>query len=56
MIVNRDVSSSVACGPEFRDPVTAVERISSFTGRPLPFAGENVWLAPGQGMLLRITR
>ena len=56
MIVNRDVTASVPCAPQFREPVKTLQRVSSFTGNLLPFAGENVWLAPGQGMLLKVTR
>lgn len=56
MIVNKDVTQSVPAAPQFRDPVAQVELVSPYTGQLTPFAGEEVWLAPGQGSLLKLTR
>lgn len=54
MLVNRDFNNSHVCVPKFRTPPEKVELISAFTGRPTGFIGEQVWFAPGQGMLLRL--
>jgi len=56
MIVNKDFANSVVCGPQFREPVAKLEIVSPYTGQLIPFEGEQVWLAPGQGSLLKITR
>ena len=29
-------------------------QVSAYTGQPMAFGGEHVWLAAGQGMLLRL--
>jgi len=31
-----------------------VEMISPYTGQPTPWAGEQNWLSPGQGVLLKL--
>ncbi len=54
MIVNRSFSASYPCHPKLRTEAT-LEQISPYSGRPMPFGGEGIWLAPGQGALLRIT-
>lgn len=55
MIVNKDFTSSVHCAPQFRDAVKAVSMVSPYSGQLTPFEGEQVWLAPGQGVLLKLT-
>ncbi|MDG3004956.1 hypothetical protein [Paludisphaera mucosa] len=37
-----------------QSPPSRLEQASPDGGRPGPFGGEGVWLAPGQGALLRI--
>jgi hypothetical protein len=56
MIVNKDFAASVVCMPQFRQPVAKLELVSAYTGQPTPYEGEHVWLAPGQGALLKLTR
>ena len=56
MLVNRDVLRSIPCAPEFRTPAKKVELVSPHTGKLTDFAGEQIWLAPGQGALLKVTR
>jgi hypothetical protein len=53
MLVNKDLSRSVPCGPQFRNPPKTLKFISAYTGKPGVFEGEQVWLAPGQGVLLK---
>jgi len=54
MIVNRDVSKSAPCMATFRAAPKKVEMVSAYSGQLTPFEGEQVWLAPGQGVLLRL--
>jgi len=55
MIVNRSFTDSIACRPAPRVEGTTLEQVSPFTGRLEPYDGERIWLAPGQGVLLRLT-
>ena len=56
MVVNKDVTHSTPIGLKLRAPAKAVKLVSPYSGSLLPFEGEYVWLAPGQGSLLRIER
>lgn len=51
MVVNKDLHRSTAFSLQFKS-AGPVQMVNSYTGRKHPWAGENVWLAPGQGMLL----
>jgi hypothetical protein len=55
MIVNKDFAGSVVCAPQFSVPVTKLEMVSPYTGALVPYQGEQCWLAPGQGVLLKLT-
>ncbi len=54
MIVNKDVLHSRPCGPHFRKPSGPLQMVSPYTGQLTSFEGEQVWLAPGAGVLLKI--
>jgi len=54
LVVNRDVVKSVPCIPTYRTPPKKVTKVSPFDGQLVPFEGEQVWLAPGGGVLLRL--
>jgi hypothetical protein len=54
MIVNKDVAKSRPCSPQFRKPPRRLHHVSPYTGFLTPFEGEYVWLAPGQGVLLKV--
>jgi hypothetical protein len=56
MIVNKDFARSIPCGPQFREAVARLDLVSPYSGQLTPFVGEQVWLAPGQGALLKLTR
>jgi hypothetical protein len=56
MIVNRDFARSAPCQPQFRTPPSKLEVVSPYTGGLVPYVGEQVWLAPGQGSLLKLTK
>jgi hypothetical protein len=54
MIVNKDLARSHHCSPQFRKPPRRLQHVSPYTGALQPFEGEQVWLAPGQGALLKM--
>jgi hypothetical protein len=53
MIVNKDFLKSHHCAPQFRAPPKRLQMVSPYTGQLGDFGGEQTWLAPGQGVLLR---
>jgi hypothetical protein len=54
MIVNKDLTKSRPCGPQFRKAPSRLQHVSAYTGALTPFEGEDVWLAPGSGVLLKV--
>ncbi|MEO7297211.1 MAG: hypothetical protein ABI042_01395 [Verrucomicrobiota bacterium] len=54
MLVNRDVVKSHVCSPQFRVAPKKVQKISSFSGNAVAFEGEQLWVAPGHGVLLKL--
>jgi hypothetical protein len=54
MIVNKDLTYSFKFDIEFRRPVGALRRVNPYTGAEEPFEGEQNWLAPGGGILIRV--
>lgn len=54
LVVNKDLAGSVPCQPRFRKAPSRLEMVSPYTGERVPFEGEQVWLAPGQGALLKL--
>ena len=54
LIVNKDLAKSHPCSPRFRKPPHVLRQVSPYSGSLLPFEGEYVWLAPGQGVLLKL--
>jgi hypothetical protein len=55
LIVNKDPVKSFPCSPIYRTPPKAVQLLSAYHGQLTPFEGEQVWLAAGQGALLKLT-
>ena len=53
LIVNKDIRKSANFGVKFKAAGTVLQT-NSYTGAEYPWGGENVWLAPGQGMLLSV--
>ncbi len=51
LVVNKDLARSTAFNLEFKSP-GAVTLVSPYSGAESAWAGEQCWLAPGQGMLL----
>jgi hypothetical protein len=54
MIVNKDFAKSRHCAPQFRAPPKRVRLVSPYSGQLTDFSGEQMWLAPGQGVLLKL--
>ncbi len=54
LLVNKDFQKSQPCLPQFRNPPRQVRLVSPYTGALVEFGGEQRWLAPGQGTLLRL--
>ena len=52
-VVNKDLVKGRSCQPKFRRPPKTLKHISHYTGALTPYEGEYVWLAPGQGDLLK---
>ncbi|MCC6728317.1 MAG: hypothetical protein IT208_03160 [Chthonomonadales bacterium] len=55
IIVNKDLHRSTAFSVRFKEP-GAVMQVNAYTGGERPWAGENNWLAAGQGMLLYLAK
>ena len=53
MVVNKSLTGSRTCWPQFRKAPKSLKHISPYTGALTPYEGEYVWLAPGQGVLLK---
>jgi len=54
MVVNKDLKLSHPVDLHARKPAKSVKLVSPYTGELMPFEGEQIWLAPGQGSLLRV--
>ncbi len=54
MIVNKSVTHSAPVGLAFRKAAEKVQMVSPYSGELTPFEGEQVWLAPGGGRLLKL--
>jgi hypothetical protein len=54
LVVNKDSLKSHYCALKFRGPPNRVRMVSPYTGQLTDFAGEQQWLAAGQGTLLKL--
>jgi hypothetical protein len=54
MLVNKDLKRSRPCAVQFRSAPKKLELVSPYTGQLIAFEGEQVWTAPGQGVLLKL--
>ena len=54
MIVNTDFTKSHYCQPEFRSAAKQLRMVSPYIGQLGEFSGEQMWLAAGQGVLLKV--
>jgi hypothetical protein len=54
MLVNKSLTNSWVCAPTFRQTPKKVEYVSPITGEVKRFPAPYYWLAPGQGVLLKV--
>jgi hypothetical protein len=54
MIVNKSLTQSWCCNPTFAKPPQKVLYVSPITGEVKPYPAPYYWLAPGQGVLLKL--
>jgi hypothetical protein len=54
MIVNKDPVKSFPCAPVYRTAAKKVQLLSPYSGQLTAFEGEQVWLAAGQGAVLKV--
>jgi hypothetical protein len=52
--VNKNVYKSAVCFPHFRAAPKRLQFVSPYNGRLTDYEGEECWLAPGQGVLLKV--
>ncbi|MGZ4987136.1 MAG: hypothetical protein ACXWBP_03750 [Limisphaerales bacterium] len=55
LLTNKDVVKSAMCQPHYMRPPRRVQKVSPYSGLLEDFVGENVWVQPGQGVLLKLT-
>jgi len=53
-VVNKDMSNSFHMALRYRHAPKRIRMVSPYTGAHIDFAGEQLWLAPGQGTLLAV--
>ena len=56
LLVNKDMLKSIPGWPKFRHAPAKVEKVSQYSGNLSAYEGENIWLAPGAGVLLKLTK
>ena len=54
MIVNKSLTRTFPLGISFRKAPRSVKLISQYNGQPMAFEGEQIWIAPGAGTLLKL--
>ena len=54
LVVNKDSLKSHSCAVTFRKSPRRVQMVSPYTGQLTEFAGEQQWLAAGQGAMLKV--
>jgi hypothetical protein len=54
VLVNKDLQHSSNFALELSEPEMSLEQLSPFNGKLVPLAGEDNWLAPGQGAVMRL--
>jgi hypothetical protein len=54
MVMNKSMTTSLPGWPQFRTAPKSLKLVSAFTGNVTPFEGEQVWIGPGQAILLKV--
>jgi hypothetical protein len=55
ILVNKSFTNSAYCAVKLRKTAATIDLVSAYTGTATPFVGEQCYLAPGQGVLLKLT-
>jgi hypothetical protein len=55
LLTNKDVVKSAVCEPHYSRQPRRVQKVSPYSGALEEFSGENIWVQPGQGVLLKLT-
>jgi hypothetical protein len=53
LVLNKSFTKSHYCAPQYRAAPKRVQMVSPYSGQLTDFVGEQQWLAPGQGVLLK---
>jgi hypothetical protein len=54
LLTNKDLKKSATCAPHYTVQPRSVQKVSPYSGELIPYDGENIWVAPGQGVLLKL--
>jgi hypothetical protein len=54
MIANKDLTNSIGVSLTFKSPPKSMHEFGRFSGKLEPWSGENAWMAPGEGVLMKV--
>ena len=54
MVVNKDLSYSINVAMTFKTTPKSMHEFGRWSGKLEPWTGENAWLAPGEGVLMKV--
>jgi hypothetical protein len=54
MVVNNDLSNSINVAMTFKTTPKSMHEFGRWSGKLEPWTGENAWLAPGEGVLMKV--
>jgi hypothetical protein len=54
LVMNKNVYKSAVCFPRFKTPPRRLQFVSPWHGHLIDYEGAECWLAPGQGVLLKV--
>jgi hypothetical protein len=54
MVVNKDLSNSINVAMTFKTTPKSMHEFGRWSGKLEPWTGENAWLAPGEGVLMKV--
>jgi hypothetical protein len=54
MVVNKDLKNSIGLEMTYKTQPKLIQEFGRHTGKLSPWAGENAWMAPGEGVLMKV--
>lgn len=54
MIANKDLTNSIGVSLTFKTTPKSMHEFGRFSGKLEPWSGENAWMAPGEGVLMKV--